>query len=166
MRGIPRRAARVAVLLGLCLSVVLPSALAYTDDPPASPPFYGGVYVTGTTSQLGTVTVYIPSTYQEGYLGTTASGDLFNASNSSISGVVYAGSRQYDFRLSSWSTSQYCIQSGSYWEYEDLTFTSIDASNAEIALSSVPAVDASEILRYAVFLVLVVILLCLFIKRF
>ena len=47
-------AALSAVLL---LSV---SCLALDDTPPSDPPFVGSLYVTGTVSGLGTVTLYLP----------------------------------------------------------------------------------------------------------
>lgn len=156
---------------GLCAAVCLAgllvvSAAAYEDVPPGNPPFVGGVYITGTTRELGTVTVYLPVTYQHGYLGLSDSGNLFNVSNSSISGIMYRGSTEYQFRVSSWSTPQYRLSSSSGYQYNDLTFTSIDYSNAQIADSFPPLVPVSDVLSFVPILFLGVIVLCLFIKRF
>ena len=161
-----RRALRLvpAVLVAVVL-FVLPAS-AYSDEPPSSPPFYGGVYITGITRELGSVTVYIPVSYRSGYLGLTSSGNLCNVSSSSISGVLYRGSVEYDFRLSSWSEPQYRVQDSGYYQYEDLTFTSITASNADISDSFPPLVSADSVLSLVPFIFLGVIVLCLFMKRF
>lgn len=161
-----RRALRlVPAVLVVIVLFVLPAA-AYSDEPPADPPFYGGVYITGVTRELGSITVYIPVSYRSGYLGLTSSGNLCNVSSSSISGVLYRGSVEYDFRLSSWSEPQYRVQDSGSYQYEDLTFTSITASNAEISDSFPPLVSAGSVLSLVPFIFLGGILLCLFMKRF
>lgn len=161
-----RRALRlVPAVLAAVVLFVLPAA-AYSDEPPSSPPFYGGVYIAGVTRELGSVTVYIPVNYQSGYLGLTSSGNLFNVSSSSISGVLYQGSTEYQFRLSSWSEPQYRVQDSGYYQYEDLTFTSITVSNAEIFDSFPPLVSADSVLSLVPLIFLGVIVLCLFMKRF
>lgn len=161
-----RRALRlVPAVLVVIVLLVFPAA-AYSDEPPADPPFYGGVYITGVTRELGSITVYIPVSYRSGYLGLTSSGNLCNVSSSSISGVLYRGSVEYDFRLSSWSEPQYRVQDSGYYQYEDLTFTSITASNAEISDSFPPLVSADSVLSLVPLIFLGGILLCLFMKRF
>lgn len=155
----------VPAVFVVVLLFVLPAS-AYSDEPPVNPPFYGGVYITGSTRELGSVTVYIPVNYQSGYLGLTSSGNLCNVSSSSISGVIYRGSSVYDFRLSSWSEPQYRVRATSYYQYEDLTFTSITASNAEILDSFPPLVSAASVLSLVPLIFLGVIVLCLFMKRF
>lgn len=153
------------VLVGL-LACLVCTAAAYTDQAPSSAPFTGGVYVTGTTAELGAVTLYLPVNYQRGYLGLTTSGNLFNASSSSISGVLYRGGSEYQARISAWSTPQYRAQSGSSYYYYDLTFTSIEHSNAEISVDFPPLVAAADVIQYVPILLLGVVVLCLFIKRF
>lgn len=155
----------VPAVLAACLFFLLPAA-AYEDSPPSDAPFYGGVYITGVTRELGSVTVYLPINYQSGYLGLTSSGNLYNVSSSSISGVLYRGNTEYDFRLSSWYSPQYRVQDSGYYQYEDLTFTSITASNAEIFDSFPPLVSADSVLSLVPLIFLGVIVLCLFMKRF
>ncbi len=155
----------VPALFAVGVLFLLPAA-AYEDLPPSNPPFYGGVYITGVTRELGSVTVYVPVNYQSGYLGLTSSGNLFNTSSSSISGVLYQGSTEYQFRLSSWSEPQYRLESDWGSSYEDLTFTSITASNAEISDSFPPLVSADSVLSLVPLIFLGGILLCLFMKRF
>lgn len=155
----------VPAVFAACLLFLLPAA-AYEDLPPTDAPFYGGVYITGVTRELGSVTVYLPINYQSGYLGLTSSGNLYNVSSSSISGVLYRGNTEYDFRLYSWSTPQYRVQDSGYYQYEDLTFTSITASNAEIFDSFPPLVSADSVLSLVPLIFLGVIVLCLFMKRF
>lgn len=148
------------LLLSVCISVS-----AYTDSPPSNPPFTGSCYLTGSTRELGTVTVYLPVSYRSGYL--SFDGDnLYNVTNSSISGVLYRGSTEYDFRIYSWSTPQYRVQDSGSYQYEDLTFTSIDYSNMEIAESFPPLVSYDDVLSYLPIALLGVIVLCLFMKRF
>lgn len=154
------------ICFAVLASLLAVNAFAYTDTPPVNAPFVGSVYITGTTQELGTVTVYLPVTYREGYLGLTSSGNLFNVSNSSISGIMYRGSTEYNFRLSSWSTPQYRLYNSSGYNYSDLTFTSITASNAVIAEEFQPLVPVSALLAYVPIILLGVIVLCLFIKRF
>ena len=148
------------LLLSVCISVS-----AYTDSPPSNPPFTGSCYLTGDTREFGTVTVYLPVSYRSGYL--SFNGDnLFNVTNSSVSGVLYDGGTEYDFRISSWSEPQYRVQDSGYYQYEDLTFTSIDYSNMEIAESFPPLVSYDDVLPYLPIALLGVIVLCLFMKRF
>lgn len=148
------------LLLSVCISVS-----AYTDSPPSNPPFTGSCYITGSTRELGTVTVYLPVSYRSGYL--SFDGDnLYNVTNSSISGVLYRGSTEYDFRIYSWSEPQYRVQDSGYYQYEDLTFTSLDYSNMEIAESFPPLVSYDDVLSYLPIALLGVIVLCLFMKRF
>lgn len=156
------RSLPAAVLLCLCFVV---SAGAYPDEPPSNPPFTGCCYITGDTLELGTVTVYLPLSYKSGYLSFSDDG-LFNVTNSSVSGVVYAGSRSYTFRCSSWSGPQYRDSSGSYYDYYDLTFTDIEYSNMEILEEFPPYMEVDSMLNYILIGFLGVIVLCLFMKRF
>lgn len=150
------------IVFGLCCAV---PASAYSDAPPVNAPFYGGVYISGRTRELGSVTAYIPVNYRSGYLGMTSGGNLFNSSSSSIAGIIYAGNTEYTFRISSWAEPQYrALNSGS--TYYDLTFTSIDYSNAEIMDQFPPKVPAEDILQYVPIVFMGVIVLCLFMKRF
>ena len=155
----------LAVSVVLCLLVG--SVLAYDDVPPDGSDYTGSCYLVGNTVELGSVTVYLPVSYRTGYLGFTSSGNLRNVSNSTISGILFAGSREYDVRWSSWSTPQYRDTYGSdYYQYEDLTFTSVDYSNMEIADEFPPLVGSDTVFQWIPVFLLGVIILCLFMKRF
>ncbi len=161
-----RRLLCVVPVLLFALGILAVPASAYEDTPPVGAPFTGCLYITGSTRELGSITVYLPVSYQSGYLGLDSSGNLFNVSNTSISGVFYRGSSEYTFRLSAWSTPQYRPVTGSSYNYSDLTFTSISASNVQIADAFPSLVPVSEFLSYVPILLLGVIVLCLFMKRF
>lgn len=148
----------------LCLCFLV-SASAYTDEAPVDAPFTGCCYISCSTSQFGDITVYLPITYQSGYFSYTSAG-LVNISTSSISGVFYDGGIEYTFRCSSWSTPQYREVDGSSYSYADLTVNSIEYSNVQIAESFPPLVSSATILSYIPVLLLGVIVLCLFMKRF
>lgn len=158
------RVARILpVLLTVCFLLV-PSVSAYTDDPPADAPFTGSLYLSLDTRELGPVTVYLPVTYRSGYLS-YSNGNLFNVSNSTVSGVMYYGGTEYQFRLSSWSTPQYRLYDSGY-TYSDLTVTAIEASNAVIAEEFPPLVSGEQVVQWIPVLLMGVIVLCLFMKRF
>ena len=134
-----------------------PAVLAIVDDPPGNPPFYGCGYITGTTSNGSTVTLYFPINYKSGYWGTDSNGYLFNVSSSSISGY-YAGAYNNSVSCSGFSYPRYRTSSSSY-DYVTLYITPI-ASNMDIATETTPVVSVTDILPYVSILLLGVILLC------
>lgn len=155
----------LAVSAVLCLLVG--SVLAYDDIPPDGSDYLGCCYLVGDTVELGSVTVYLPVSYRTGYLAFTSSGNLRNVTNSSVSDILFVGSRQYDVRWSSWSTAQYRDTSGSgYYQYEDLTFIDVTYSNMELADEFPPLVSTDTVFQWIPVVLLGVIVLCLFMKRF
>ena len=133
------------------------AVLAIVDDPPSNPPFYGCGYITGTTSNGSTVTLYFPINYKSGYWGTDSNGYLFNVSSSSISGY-YAGAYNNSVSCSGFSYPRYRTSSSSY-DYTTLYITPT-ASNMDIATETAPVVSVTDILPYVSILFLGVILLC------
>ena len=156
---------RCVSVLTVCLFVLCPTVFAYDTTPPSNPVFTGCLFISGSTRELGDVVVYLPLTYQEGYLSYDGS-NLFNVTNSSVSGRLYVGAREYDFRCSSWSSPEYRVTDSGYYQYESLTFTSIDSTNIQILEDFPPLYPLSDILPLALVALLGVIVLCLFIKRF
>ena len=144
----------------LLLSV---SCLALDDTPPSDPPFVGSLYVTGTVSGLGTVTLYLPVNYRSGYLGLSSDGYLYNVSSSSLSGVMYRGSTAYTVSFSGFSLPRYRLRDSSGYSYDDLYFVPT-ASNAQIADTMPPVYDVADVQMYIVILFLGVVILC-FMKR-
>lgn len=150
-------------MVAVILAAVFPAA-AIGTDPPVSPRFTGCLYIIGRTSQLGEVEVYLPLTYQTGYLSWDGS-NLFNVTNSSVSGIMYSGSTEYNIRWYSWSAPEYRRSDTSY-QYYDLTFTEVTSSNMVIAEDFPPRYDVPSLFPYIVMALLGVVILCLFIKRF
>lgn len=157
---------RISVVLALFALCVIPGN-AYDDSPPTSAPFVGSCYITANTSALGTVDIYLPVSYQSGYFGYSDDGDLFNVSNSSISGILYTSDgTEYTFRCSSWSAPQYRSPSGSSYTYYDLGVIEVIASNVQIADAFPSLVPVDSIFPAIYVLIGGVVILCLFLKRF
>lgn len=157
---------RISVILAL-LALCVISGSAYDDSPPESSPFVGSCYITADSSALGIVDIYIPVSYQSGYFGYSDDGDLFNVSNSSVSGILYTSNgTEYSFRCSSWSVPQYRSISGSSYTYYDLGIDEIISSNVQIAESFPALVPVDDIFPAIYVLIGGVVILCLFLKRF
>lgn len=131
-------------------------AFALDDTPPADVPFYGSAFVTGDSTELGTITLYFPISYSEGYLGTDENGYLYNVSNSSITCYLEG----YDYcNIPAWSYPRYRQDSSSSYTYTDL-YILPTASNADIAVEMAPLYTMSDLLPYGTLLMLGVIFLC------
>lgn len=155
-----RRVARSLILIPLLLCLLCPAALALDDVPPANPPFYGSGYVTGSSRELGYITLYFPITYKEGFLGVDSNGYLYNVSNTSITCYLEG----YETcNIPAWSYPRYRRQSGNTWEYIDLHL-SPQYSNCDVATSMEPSFTMADLLPYASILLLGVLFVC-FIRR-
>lgn len=153
---------RFLSVFAVCLLLVIPAS-AYTDSPPSNAPFTGSCYISCDTSQFGSIDIFLPVTYQSGYL--SFDGQLFNVTNSTVSGIFYDGGTEYSFRCSSWSTPQYREVDGGY-TWADLNVYNIDYSNVDIAEEFPPLVSYNTVMSYVPIALLGVIVLCLFMKRF
>lgn len=148
------------------LLFILPCA-AYDDTEPSDAPFVGSCFITANTHSLGVVDIYLPVSFQSGFLGYDSSGDLFNVSNSTISGVLYdARGNEYSFRCSSWSAPQYRSSGVTGNTYHDLDVIEVISSNVQIASEFPSLVPVSDIFPAVYVLIGGVIVLCLFLKRF
>lgn len=134
--------------------------LVIGDDPPADPPFYGSGFVTGESTTLGTVTLYFPNSYNNGYFGVDSNGYLVNVSSSSISGYL-EGVYNNSVSVPSFSYPRY--RSGSSYDYINLYIIPTQ-SNMEIATGFSGVVTVDEVLPYVSILLLGVIVVC-FMKR-
>lgn len=132
------------------------ASVAIVDSPPDNPPFYGCGYITGTTSNGSTVTLYFPINYKDGYFGTDGNGYLFNVSSSSISGY-YEGVYNNSVSVSGFSYPRY--RNSNNYDYTTL-YIKPTASNMHIATAAAPAVSVTDILPYVSILLLGVIFLC------
>ena len=127
------------------------------DSPPNNPPFYGSGYITGTTSNGSTVTLYFPINYKEGYFGTDSNGYLFNVASNSISGY-FEEAYNNSVSVSGFSYPRYRTSSQNY-DYTTL-YIRPTASNMQIATETAPVVSVNDILPYVSILLLGVIFLC------
>lgn len=128
------------------------------DMPPASPLFYGAVYVTGYDSRLGNVTVYFPANYQSGVLGLDSSGYLVSVYSSSVTGYL-AGVNNNRVNVSTWSRPTYSQYSGSSSTTYTLNLKPV-SSNADLMTSSLPRMSFQQLYPYLMILFLGVILVC------
>lgn len=133
-------------------------SLDIDDTPPASPLFYGAVYVTGTDSRLGTVTVYFPANYQSGVLGLDASGYLCSVYSGSVSGYL-SGVNNNRVSLSTFSRPTYSQYSGSSTQQYTLNLRPT-SSNADLMTSSLPRMTVQQLYPYLMIFLLGVILVC------
>lgn len=153
---------RFLSVLAVCVLFVVPAS-AYSDSPPTNAPFTGSCYISCDTTQFGSIDIFLPVTYQSGYF--SFDGQLYNVSNSSITGVFYDGGDEYSFRCSAWSTPQYREADGGY-TWADLNVYDIEYSNVDIAEEFPPLVSHDTVMSYVPIALLGVIVLCLFMKRF
>lgn len=130
--------------------------LDIVDEPPVNPPFYGCGYISGTTSNGSTVTLYFPINYKEGYFGTDSNGYLFNVSSNSISGY-FDQAYNNSVSVSGFSYPRYRAYRGD--DYSTL-YIRPTASNMQIATATSPVVSVTDILPYVSILLLGVIFLC------
>lgn len=151
-----------AAAVFLCAVPALAASSEIVDRPPVNPPFYGSVYVTGESEELGTITFYLPYNYRSGCLGLTRDGYLMNVTSSSMSGHL-PGVYNDSISFQAFSLPRYRRSSGSNNEYIDLHIRPT-ASNADIATEARPAVSSSDILPYVSILISGVILVCCLIK--
>lgn len=154
---------RILCLFSVCVFFILPAS-AYSDSPPTNAPFTGSCYISCDTSQFGSIDIFIPVTYKTGYF--SFDGQLYNVSNSSITGVFFDGGEEYSFRCSAWATPQYRKTTGTGYTWTDLNVTDIEYSNVEIAEEFPPLVSHDAVMSYVPIGLLGVIVLCLFMKRF
>lgn len=119
-------------------------------------PFYGSGYVSGWDDSLGDITLYIPVSYMDGYLGVDGSGNLMNISSTSITGYL-EGVYNNSVTIPAFSYPRY--RSGSGYDYEYIYMVP-ENSNMEIATDFPASMSMDEFIGYASILLLGVIVLC------
>lgn len=155
-----RRVVYTVLLITLVCSLLIVPTLALDDIPPAYPPFYGSGYVTGSSRELGDITLYFPISYKNGFLGVDDNGYLYNVSNSSI--TCYLEGYE-NCSIPAWSYPRYLRQSGNSWDYVDLHIIP-EYSNCDVATAMEPELTITDLLPYASILLLGVLFVC-FIRR-
>ena len=122
-------------------------------------------YVDCQTTELGRITIYIPSNMSKYF---SASGTSFiNTYSSTITGYGIVSGTEYTFRFPTFQLPEYRYYSGSYSNYATLTITEIYSSNLRF-------LDETDFLKYPqadmfnlIFLCIGGFILCLlFMKKF
>lgn len=140
--------------------VSYPAISAYALDS-GSFPFYGSCWVKGSTPDLGKVTLFFPTNYKEGCIGTDNVGRLFNVSNNSWSGVLYVDSSgvSYTVNFGSFGLPTYRRYSGSSYTNVTLYLTPEDG-NLLFPDSPSPVYSLADLLPYLSILLLGGVFLC------
>lgn len=134
--------------------------LVIGDVVPDSPLFYGSGWITGTDSNLGTVTLYFPINYKSGYWGVDRNGYLFNVSSTSISGYL---EDVYNNSVSAAGFSYPRYRTSNNGTYINL-YLRPENSNMEIATAMAPKYAADELIPYIMVFLGGALILC-FMKR-
>ena len=111
-------------------------------------PFYGSCWVRGRASSLGDVLLLFPMNYRDGYIGLDSSGRIFNVSNNSWTGLLYAGSSSYTVTFGAWGLPTYRVYNGS--SYQNVTLY-LAPEDTDILLPHGPSsvYRVSDLLPYA-----------------
>lgn len=136
------------------------SGLVIPDSPPSDIPFYGAGYITGTSSSLGTVTLWFPIDYT-GDWGVDSNGYLINVTSGSKSGYL-EGVYNNSVSAQAFSYPRYRTTSSSY-DYTTLYLTPT-ASNMDIAVEMAPSVSFADMYPYIMIMLVGVVIVC-FMKR-
>lgn len=123
---------------------------------PETSPFYGSGYVSGLDDTLGDITLYIPVSYMDGFLGVDGNGYLMNISSSTITGYL-EGTYNNTFNIPAFSYPRY--RDTNYGDYEYIYLVP-ENSNMEIATDFPASMSVDEFIGYASILLLGVIVLC------
>lgn len=126
------------------------------DDPPTTSPFYGSGWVTGSDSNLGTITLYFPRNYCTDTWGVDSNGYLFNVTSASVGGY-YSGSYNNSISAPSFSYPRYRPSRGS--DYIDIRLVPLD-SNMDIYTSHRPRKTMDDLLPYVSILLIGGVLVC------
>lgn len=122
-------------------------------------PFYGSCWIRGQVSSLGSVLLLFPMNYKDGYIGLDSSGRVFNVSNNSWTGVLYAGSSSYTVNFGAWGLPTYRVYNGS--SYQNITlYLTPEHTNLLLPDGPNPVYSISDLLPYAAVLLLGGVFLC------
>lgn len=122
------------IIVLLTSFIILFSALAvqgnavYYDDsfPCSETGICGGAFIS-CSSSIGNIIIVIPYNYKDNYLTFTTSGNLYNASSSTINCVVFKNGVKYTARFYSYDTLEYRISNN--YSYEYIITSDISATN-------------------------------------
>lgn len=124
---------KVFVFIVIFLLVVLPSSVfAYSvpDD---------CYFIDCQTTELGRITIYIPSNMSKYFSDSGSS--FINTYSSTITGYANVSGNEYTFRFQTFQLPEYRYYSGNYSNYAPLTITEIYSSNLRF-------LDETDFLKY------------------
>lgn len=146
---------------------VMLASVPENNDYPSGAPLSGGVYMEVNTSQLGTIIIYVPVSYQYKSFTTNTVGDPINITASTITGYTYTGDDYY-IRWNSFGQAQYRLVDYDYGtNFQNLDITSIVNTNVVFieGAGDLPVVPDSDMLLVIVIFLVGGCLLCLFMRR-
>lgn len=114
----------------LLLMFSLPSfATAYPNNFPSDKTgITGGCYIVAHVGN-SEVTIILPVSYRNNYFSFATNGELFNITNSTLSGKLYYNNQLYNIRWQAWSTAQFYYPSGAYYQWTDITIANVTDTN-------------------------------------
>lgn len=131
----------------------------------ASSHLQGGYYMQAQTN-LGSVTIYVPSNFKKGCFTYDQNNQPVNITASTISGYLYRGSGLYNVRFASMGGNTYRLYNSSSSSWSNLSFTSVGDTNIQFLTFDPPLIEPEELFPYILVFCLGVMILCQFIKRF
>lgn len=146
---------------------VMLASVPENNDYPSGAPLSGGVYIEAVTSQLGSIIIYVPVSYQYKSFTTNTDGDPINITSSTITGYTYTGDDYY-IRWNSFGQAQYRLVDYDYGtNFQNLDITSIVNTNVVFieGAGDLPVVPDSDMLLVIVIFLVGGCLLCLFMRR-
>lgn len=119
-----------SVVLVFVFSALPCFAVEYSTEFPSYVPISGGAFFE-VKSSLGQIAFVCPNNFKSGYFGFSGNGNnICNISNSTVSGYIFTSSGiSYQARFTALGTLEYRTNSGSYYEYKDITITEILNTN-------------------------------------
>lgn len=117
-------------LLMSFLMFSLPSFATHYDSvfPSDRTGITGGCFITAHVGNTE-VTIVLPVSYRDKCFTFATNGELFNITNSTISGRLYYQNNLYQVRWQAWSTAQFYRQNGTYYQWDDITIANVTDSN-------------------------------------
>lgn len=117
----------VSIVLVFCS--VVPAFAVYYDDtfPSDETGLTGGLFMECSTN-IGDIVIVIPYNFKEDTFTFSTTGNVFNASSTSISCTMFLNNNQYTVRWAGYSFPQYRLSDTGY-TYSDLVINSVTDTN-------------------------------------
>lgn len=130
----------ISVIIVLCISVLVPSQTAFAVYYEGSFPYTetgltGGSFIE-CGSSVGDIVLVLPQQFKSESLTFTTGGNLYNATNSTISCAMFLNGVQYNARFNSFGTLEYRLSSSGYYDYTSVVTNDIYDTNVEFVTDS------------------------------